>query len=83
MSTFLLLDDGMQNVREMWFTKSHNNKKFDELLTYVDMQLAEKISVEIKPRRYSDSTKYYNASRSQIKYACKISQVFAGNNCGS
>jgi len=45
MSNFLLLDDGMQNVREIWFTKAHSNKKFDELLIKVDMQLAETIKV--------------------------------------
>jgi hypothetical protein len=45
MSRFLLLDDGMQNVREMWFTKAHNNQKIDELLINVDMQWAEPVKV--------------------------------------
>jgi len=45
MHTFLLLDDGMQNVREVWLKKAHNNQKLDEFLINVDMQLAETIKV--------------------------------------
>jgi hypothetical protein len=45
MSTFSLLDDGMQNVREMWFTKANDNKKnLEELLINVNMQLPETIN---------------------------------------
>jgi hypothetical protein len=45
MSTFFAISDGMQNVREIWFTKAHNNQKLDELLINVDMQLAETLIV--------------------------------------
>jgi len=45
MSTFVLLDDGIQNVTEIWFTKAHNNQKLDEFLINVDMQLAETMKV--------------------------------------
>ena len=45
MRTFLLFDDGMQNVREMWLKTAHNNQNLDEFPINVDMQLAETIKV--------------------------------------